>query len=303
MKAITAEDRERLGSKTVVVGMSGGKDSTATAIYLRDNGIEFQPVFMDTGWEHQDTYTYLREVLDPMFGPIQTLRSKKWPGGLPDAVVDKAMWPSRLMRWCTQELKVFPLRDYIRGLGAENVVSAVGIRAAESRARSKMTRWEFDQKTFNCDVWRPIIDWSERDVINAHLRAGITPNPLYIRGAGYSRVGCYPCIMARKGELAQLAEDSPERIDLIRQLEAKVNERKRARKAAKGEPPPKRDSGMFQARSGGTGECWPIDKVIDWAKTARGGRQRELFAPSEVEEQGCVRWGLCESMQGVSDDE
>ena len=58
---------------------------------------------------------------------------------------------------------------------------------------------------------------------------------------------------------------------------------------------------MFQDRTSRTGETWPIDKVVDWAKTAHGGKQRELFAPSEVEEAGCVRWGLCEAMQG--DDE
>ena len=300
IKTVTDEDRERIGGKKVILGMSGGKDSTAMAIHMRENGIEFEPVFMDTGWEHEDTYKYVTEVLDPLFGPIRTLRSKKWPGGMVEAVRYKGMFPSRMLRWCTQELKVYPLRDYIREVGPENVVSLVGIRAAESGARSKMPRWEFN-KTYKCDVWRPLIGWCDQDVIDAHLRAGVSPNPLYIRGAGYSRVGCYPCIMARKKELAQVATDSPERIDLIRQLEADAWEKTKARKEAKGEPPPKQRPSMFQDRTSRTGETWPIDKVVDWAKTAHGGKQRELFAPSEVEEAGCVRWGLCEAMQG--DDE
>lgn len=41
------------------------------------------------------------------------------------------------------------------------------------------------------------------------------------------------------------------------------------------------------------------DSAAMWSRTARGGRQYELFAPET--EPGCVRWGLCESMQ--NDDE
>jgi hypothetical protein len=48
---------------------------------------------------------------------------------------------------------------------------------------------------------------------------------------------------------------------------------------------------------GDTGACWPIDKVVDWSRTARGGRQRELFAASAADE-GCMRWGMCETTGG-----
>ncbi len=297
MKAITAEDRERLGDARVIVGMSGGKDSTALAIHLRENGIDFEAVFMDTGWEHEATYSYLSDVLEPLFGPIRVLRSSKWPGGFPEAVRDKGMFPSRMLRWCTQQLKVFPLRDYITGPDFDRfeVVSAVGIRKEESRARSRMTRWEYN-KTYDCDVWRPLIDWTEADVIEAHHRAGIAPNPLYLKG--FSRVGCFPCIMARKREIRMIADSHPERIDVIRQLETDAHKKAVSRKAAKGEAPPERPPTMFQAKTGGTGHCWPIDRVVDWSRTPRGGApQIEMFAPSEIEEQGCVRWGLCESMQ------
>jgi hypothetical protein len=44
---------------------------------------------------------------------------------------------------------------------------------------------------------------------------------------------------------------------------------------------------------GKDGAMVPIDDVILWARTARGGRQFELFAPER--EEGCVRWGLCET--------
>lgn len=60
------------------VSLSGGKDSTATWLYLLENGIldrveraggKVNRVFADTGWELDETYAYL-DVLAARFGPI-----------------------------------------------------------------------------------------------------------------------------------------------------------------------------------------------------------------------------------------
>ena len=285
-----------LAGRHLVLGMSGGKDSTACAAYFRRLGVSFHGVFIDTGWEHPLTYRYVRDVLDPLFGPIRTIKSAKYPNGMRDLVLGRGMFPSRIRRMCTQELKVFPMRDLLRAddLPAEPV-SAVGIRRAESRARSRMEEWEYSS-TYDCDVWRPIIDWTDDDVVAAHLEADITPNPLYLRGL--SRVGCWPCIMARKSEIRKVSELDPARIDELRELERLVAEAAARRYGARGETFESlgyQRPSYFQAKVGGVGDTWPIDKVVEWASTARGGFQWELFAPSEYEEQGCVRWGLCES--------
>ena len=52
-------DLSFLNNRPVVLGFSGGKDSLATALYLEDLNIKFQPVFLDTGWEHEDTIKYI----------------------------------------------------------------------------------------------------------------------------------------------------------------------------------------------------------------------------------------------------
>lgn len=306
---------DKIAGRRVVASISGGKDSAAMSLYLTELGIEHDRVFLDTGWEHAATYDYLRGPLTQKIGAIVEVRSP-----VPDVplealstrvraaieggsvmvarVIKKGMFPSKRRRFCTQELKVFPMQKYLRGRieDGEDIINAVGIRAAESEARSKLREWE-DSDAFDCEVWRPLIAWTEQDVIDIHRRHGLTPNPLYLQGA--SRVGCWPCIYARKSEIRHIAATDPERIALLRDLETDVEKLARARYEAKGDS--RESSGYqapawFQAPLGGDGKPWLIDRVVEWSKTVHGGRQEDrqenLFAAMN---DGCLRWGLCDT--------
>lgn len=178
----------------------------------------------------------------------------------------------------------------------EEVVNAVGIRAAESASRSRMTEWE-TSADFDCEVWRPILLWSEQMVIDIHKRHGLAPNPLYLRGA--SRVGCWPCIYARKSEIRHIAEQDPERIALLRELETDIYTLAKERYDARGETFESlgyQAPAWFQAPLGDGGEPWLIDRVVEWSRTIRGGveedKQERLFASMN---DGCMRWGMCET--------
>lgn len=86
------------GPNTVIVAsVSGGKDSAAMCLHLQETiGYKnLKRVFADTGWEHEFTYKYVREVLTPRLGPIDTVG---YPGGMPALVKSKQMFPSRLKR-------------------------------------------------------------------------------------------------------------------------------------------------------------------------------------------------------------
>jgi 3'-phosphoadenosine 5'-phosphosulfate sulfotransferase (PAPS reductase)/FAD synthetase len=276
-----------IGKMPILASVSGGKDSLAMCLWLREQGLEFDTVFMDTGWEHPDTYTYLRDVLDPLIGPIHWIESE----GMVALVRRKAMFPSRVRRFCTQELKVYPVSRWISERYEGCVINAVGIRAGESKARAKLTEWEDCPPIGAAAVWRPLIGWSEQDVIDIILRHGVPPNPLYLRGA--TRVGCFPCIYARKSEVRLMADLWPERIDEIRELEAEITVAADARAAAKDETN-EHPRALFQWRGPGGGMAMmPIDQVVDWSRTTRGGRQYDLLGPDEDE--GCMRWGLCET--------
>lgn len=279
---------DRINGRRIVASVSGGKDSAAMSLWLTEQGIEHDRVFLDTGWEHEKTYEYLRGPLTDKLGPITEIKP---PLTMEDLIIKKGMFPSRVRRFCTQELKVKPIMAYLAKLmeTGTDVINAVGIRAGESGSRSKMPEWEW-QDGFDCEVWRPLIAWSEADVIAMHSRHGLQPNPLYLMGA--SRVGCWPCIYARKAEIRLIADKDPDRIVRLRVLEERIGVAARARAEAKGQTLVS-DPAWFQAPLGDSGAAWPIDKVVEWSRTARGGRQMELFAPQH--EEGCVRWGLCDT--------
>jgi 3'-phosphoadenosine 5'-phosphosulfate sulfotransferase (PAPS reductase)/FAD synthetase len=290
------EIKAKIAGRRVVASISGGKDSAAMSLYLTELGIEHDRVFMDTGWEHEATYEYLRGTLTQKIGPIKEIVSKKYPESMVQLVIKKGMFASRMQRFCTQELKVFPMRDYICAAQdtGDEVLNTVGIRRAESEARSKMPEWEWNE-TMDCEVWRPLIFWSEQDVIDIHKRHDLAPNPLYLKGA--ERVGCWPCVFARKSEIRFMAENYPKRIDFIRDLEAKVAERPSQRYADKGETFESLGfvrPAFFQEKTGGSGRPWPIDEAVKWSKTSHGGAQYEMFAANESDA-GCMRWGLCET--------
>jgi 3'-phosphoadenosine 5'-phosphosulfate sulfotransferase (PAPS reductase)/FAD synthetase len=280
-----------LDGKLVVASISGGKDSAALSLHLAELGIEHRRVHMLTGWDHQVTLDYLRGPLTAALGPVEEIRGDLL---MPDLVRKKGMFPSRVRRFCTEELKVKPVIRYIEALQEDGheVVNAVGVRAAESEARSKLGEWEW-QDAYDAWVWRPLIAWSEQDVIDIHTRHGLRPNPLYMQGA--SRVGCWPCILSRKSEIRHVADTDPGRIDEIRALEGELTVAAKARAAASGEELRYAERTFFQGANKEArqdGEVWPIDKVVGWARTSRGGKQVELFAPPL---EGCMRWGLCDT--------
>lgn len=321
---MTPELKEKLAGRRIIASISGGKDSAALSLYLTEQGIEHERVFMDTGWEHAWTYEYIQGPLTRALGPIKTISAAKQ---MEDLIVAKAMFPSRKIRFCTDELKVFPMRDYIAALqdAGDEVVNVVGIRREESASRSTAAEWEFNP-VFDCDVWRPLVDWTEQQVIGIHAKHALKPNPLYLKGA--LRVGCWPCIFSNKSEIANISKIDPARIDRIRNLESTIAVKAKARwdrDRAKWESDPAsrpaegseaykklhrrlfefpfQPPTFFQSNTPDQHGRYPmlgIDEVVKWSNTSRGGKQFEMFA-SAGRDQGCMRWGLCDT--GVSREE
>ncbi len=280
----------------VVASVSGGKDSTALILALREAGIEARYAFADTGWEHPSTYDYLDYLRSKLEIKIDVVGR---PGGMVARIRHSAGFPGRMQRWCTRELKLEPLRAYHNGLieaTGHETISALGIRSAESAARARMPEWADEPegaRSWGGYVWRPLLAWSVEDVLRIHQRHGVKVNPLY--QLGHDRVGCYPCILASKEEVALVARHSPERIDQIRELEAEMSALRQERNAETPGRYKHEDAQFFQVAHA-RGLPVGIDAVVAWARTDYGGKQLPLLAPAP--RGGCMRWGLCDLPDG-----
>lgn len=221
----------------VVVSWSGGKDSQAGLIWaVKKYGAKnVQAVFCDTGWEHELTDWHVKTVCENLGVELISIASKKYAGFL-DMVKQKGRFPSTKARFCSTELKVVPFIDWILDHPDDRLIIQ-GIRSQESPARSKMDKqctyfkFYFEPlangkkatyrgkevreyvKNYTTDIERPVFDWTAQEVIRFILDNGQHPNPLYYNG--FSRVGCFPCIMCRHAEIKSIAEDHPEYIERL----------------------------------------------------------------------------------------
>tara|TARA_Y100000593_G_scaffold42546_1_gene81448 strand:- start:170 stop:1057 length:888 start_codon:yes stop_codon:yes gene_type:complete len=277
-----------------IASVSGGKDSAAMCLYLKEQEIDHHRVFFDTGWEHPELYRYLKNELPKAIGPIEWVTAPlpkldqerealainyEERLGHKSAMVRwmlyKAMFPSRMRRWCTETLKIKALKAYMRSKEFDLPVNTVGVRAAESKYRSTLPERELST-SLDCMVWRPLLRWSTQDVIDIHTRHQLKPCSLYLKGA--DRVGCWPCIFSRKSEVRYLAETDHHRVDLIRDLEADLT----------------RLCGSKRAMLRKGDDLVGIDETVRWSKTSRGGKQFSMFRQDEIEP-GCMSWGLCDT--------
>ena len=234
----------------VIVTFSGGKDSRAALLWVREHITKnFTTVFCDTGWEHPLTYEYINRIADKLHLDLVTLKSKKYDG-MVDLARQKKRWASTRARFCTIELKTKPTIDYVLDEVQDNMLMIQGIRGAESPARAKMSaqctyfKYYFEpygydkngkpkkhsyrgkdvrafREKFADDLLRPVFDWSAQQVIDYILAAGLEPNPLY--RMGYKRVGCWPCVMANQRDILNIAQQSPERIAEIANFERELH--------------------------------------------------------------------------------
>ena len=118
-----------------VLGLSGGKDSAALAVYMRDEypEIDINYFFTDTGEELKEVYEYLSDLegyLDKEINRLDPDRNFKFY-----LKQYNNFLPSAQQRWCTAKLKLQPFEKWVQREFIDNgyeVYSYVAIRSDES---------------------------------------------------------------------------------------------------------------------------------------------------------------------------
>lgn len=197
-----------------VLGISGGKDSAALAVYMRERHpeIDIDYFFTDTGEELPEVYEFLGKLEGRLGKPIQRLN----PGR------DFRFWlrqynhflPNPNSRWCTRKLKLAPFETWVRPLLAagDKVTSYVAIRADEDY------REGYASKSENLIVKLPFREAGidKVGVIDILENSGVG-YPKYYQWR--SRSGCTFCFFQQKIEWVRLREQHPEAYEAAKALE------------------------------------------------------------------------------------
>lgn len=181
-----------------ILALSGGKDSSALAVYMKDKVPEMEYVFCDTGDELQETYDYLDKLEFYLGKKITRINSdrpfshylKLYRGVLPDSRT----------RWCTRMLKIKPYELFV---GDDEVISYVGIRADEPYRTGYIS---------TKPGVRAVYPFRENNIRKADVfrileEAGLGV-PAYYEWR--SRSGCFFCFYQRRIEWVNLLERHPD---------------------------------------------------------------------------------------------
>ncbi|MBK6483957.1 MAG: phosphoadenosine phosphosulfate reductase family protein [Chitinophagaceae bacterium] len=168
-----------------VLGISGGKDSGALAIYMKDKypHLDIEYYTCDTGKELDETYQLI-DNLEIYLGK-KIIRLKAFEGST-DAPFDHKLktlsgfLPSQQFRWCTKSLKLEPFEKFV---ASDNVISYVGIRGDEdrdgyiSRKPNIQTIFPFRKNIWSEDVIAKILsNNNSKQVLNLYSIIASTKN-------------------------------------------------------------------------------------------------------------------------------
>ena len=193
-----------------ICGISGGKDSSALAVYMKDRVPDMEYFFCDTGAELPETYEFLARLEVILGKPIARLNAERgfdhW------FEIFRGALPSPQMRWCTKNMKIKPLEQWI---GDDPTVSYVAIRADEANRKGYISTKPNIESRF--PFMEDGIDHA--GVMRVLDDAGIGL-PAYYEWR--TRSGCYFCFYQRKAEWIGLADRHPELFERAVAIERKV---------------------------------------------------------------------------------
>lgn len=169
---------------------SGGKDSTVLLDLARRSGVKFDAHYNLTTVDPPELVYFIRDQTDVT---IESPEKTMW-----DLIVEKRFPPTRVARYCCQELKE-------RGGGGRRVLT--GVRRAESVKRAKRQQVESCYKDEHKQYFHVIFHWSDADVWEYIHSRNLPYCSLY--DEGFKRLGCICCPMQGSNGMKRDSERWP----------------------------------------------------------------------------------------------
>ena len=191
-----------------ILALSGGKDSTALAIYMKGKVPEMEYVFCDTEKELTETYDYLDKLEVYLGKPIMRLKHEGM--GFDDLLkIRNGFLPSPQVRWCTEYLKIKPYEKYVAD---DRVTSYVGIRADEPHRKGYISTKP------NIVARFPFVEDGlvHADIMRILENSGLGVPEYY---QWRSRSGCFFCFYQQRREWIGLLEKHPQLFEEAKKYE------------------------------------------------------------------------------------
>jgi len=252
MTPTSLHDAVRDQSRRHIIPLSGGKDSTAVAVYMLENhgDLPLEFVFTDTGAELPETYSYLRRF-EAIFGveinrltaldlPELKVRSKGGRRSPFDVLLNEVysgFLPNPQARWCTRMLKIKPFEHFV---GGDDAYSYIGIRADENREGFRSGVQAGAEEGLEAGRAKPVVLSNRNNILPVYplkdIGFGIDDVRDVLLGSGLglppyyewrSRSGCYFCFYQQVGEWQGLKERHPDLFEAAKTYETeKANGRR-----------------------------------------------------------------------------
>lgn len=197
------------------LSFGGGVNSVAMYLYLMDQGVDFEAVFVDHGTDWPETYEYVYlfqaeyplTIIRPDQNMVTPTESKF--DNLYEYAYVRKMFPHRTVRWCTVDFKVKVFDAYVNS----PCFVFIGYDYGE-RHRAKIS-----SKNGMEYRWPLIESEIDRDGCKQIIKDHGLPVPI--------KSGCYICPFQRVGQLRELRRKHPELFCKLEQLEDRNNEERK----------------------------------------------------------------------------
>jgi hypothetical protein len=204
-------------AKKQFIAFSGGVESTTMCLLY---GAVAQPIFADTGWEHQAMYDRLDDVEEKLRAihgdDFHVLRVKSDTGTLQGYIERQKFVPSFRARFCTRMFKIEPIDAFLRQYEDEGAELLIGLNAEEGDRTGNHGLLPFVEYRY------PLLD---AGYTRGKCRELLQRFDLYPVFPPYmQRGGCVGCFFKSKREFAAMAHLAPDEAYGVADLEDAVQD-------------------------------------------------------------------------------